>query len=173
MEEKQYQQLAPYILLPEKINYTSKTSSNDQFVSDNNKDVKALVVDINTADTTAFQQLKGIGSVYSNRIVKYRNLLGGFIKVEQLKEVYGLKEETYYSIKPQLILTKKEIIKININTSNANQLRKHPYIDWKLANVIEKYRKANGNYQNIKDLKQIHLINEETFLKIAPYLSIN
>ncbi|MEM9858315.1 MAG: helix-hairpin-helix domain-containing protein, partial [Bacteroidota bacterium] len=45
--------------------------------------------DINEADTTQLKQLKGIGSVFSRRILKYRKLLGGFVTSDQLSEVYG------------------------------------------------------------------------------------
>ena len=171
LKEEHYQELLPFILLPEELISSSKISPEQQSFS--KKDIPPLIIDINTADTTTFKKLKGIGTVYANRIVKYRKLLGGFISIEQLKEVYGLNEEIYHSIQPQVIIKDQSISKIDINTANANILKKHPYIDWKIANAIEKYRKANDDYENIEELKKIHLINEETFLKIAPYLSID
>ncbi|MCO6500182.1 MAG: helix-hairpin-helix domain-containing protein [Vicingus serpentipes] len=173
LEEEHYKKLEPFILLPEEISYTSKTLSQHQSSYKSNKAIPTLIIDINTADTSTFKQLKGIGTVYAHRIVKYRNALGGFTDIDQLKEVYGLTEETYRTIQPYLTINANKILKININSSDAERLKKHPYVDWKLANAIEKYRKANGNYQSIDDLKKIHLFSEETFLKIAPYLSIH
>jgi len=173
LEEDHYKKLKPFILLPEAINLASKTSIPNNPLSTPKKDQPQIIVDINTADTTIFKKLNGIGAVYAARIVKYRNALGGFINIKQLQEVYGLKEETYLSIESQLAIKEVMLHKININQSDAATLKNHPYIDWKTANAIEKYRKANGHYQSIEDLRKIHLINEETFLKIAPYLSIN
>ena len=57
------------------------------------------VVELNSADTTALKKVPGIGSVFAKRIIKYRELLGGFYSVEQLGEVYGIDEERYKSMK--------------------------------------------------------------------------
>lgn len=59
-------------------------------------------IDINRADTSEWKRLRGIGSVLSKRIVKYRDKCGGFKSVEQLRKIYGLSEETYQSILPHL-----------------------------------------------------------------------
>ncbi|MBR2261187.1 MAG: helix-hairpin-helix domain-containing protein [Paludibacteraceae bacterium] len=63
-------------------------------------------VELNSADTTELKRLRGIGSVLSARIVKYRNKLGGFSSVEDLKNVYGLSDETYQSILPHVWIKK-------------------------------------------------------------------
>lgn len=59
-------------------------------------------IDINTADTTAFIALPGIGSKLANRIVSFRSKLGGFNSVEQIREVYGLKDSVFQLIYPML-----------------------------------------------------------------------
>lgn len=59
-------------------------------------------VELNSADTTELKRLKGIGSVLSARIVKYRKKLGGFTSVEQIRNVYGLSDETYHEILPHI-----------------------------------------------------------------------
>ena len=81
-------------------------------------------------------------------------------------------DETYNEFINQVVIGKYEPKKININSSSASQLQSHPYINWKTANAIFKYRKANGNYKKVEDIKKIHLINTKTYLKIAPYLEI-
>lgn len=72
-------------------NYNKKSSSYD-----------TVRVELNSADTTELKRLRGIGSVLSARIVKYRTKLGGFSSVEELKNVYGLSDETYQSILPHV-----------------------------------------------------------------------
>lgn len=76
-------------------NYNKKSSSYD-----------TVRVELNSADTTELKRLRGIGSVLSVRIVKYRNKLGGFSSVEDLKNVYGLSDETYQSILPHVWIKK-------------------------------------------------------------------
>ncbi len=61
-------------------------------------------IEINRADTTEWKRLRGIGTVLSARIVKYRTKIGGFKSVEQLQKIYGLSEETYQSILPHLYM---------------------------------------------------------------------
>ncbi len=157
-----YQKLEPYILLPEEIEKTTKTSSSKNY---NQK------VNINTADAKELTNLKGINSEkYAAIIIKYRTSLGGFIKKEQLKEVWNLSEETYKDFENQLDLGNRTPIQLNINIASNDELKQHPYIDWKTANAIEKYRKANGKFKTVEDVKKIHLISEEIYHKIAPYL---
>lgn len=170
-----YQQLKPYIQLPEKIDYTPKEYPAYEKKSfpktEYAKKDYTIKVDINSADTTELKQLKGIGIGYAKRIIKYREELGGFINTQQLSEVWGLQPETLEKCLPQVIIS-INIKKININTATADELKKHPYIKWKIANAIEKYRKANGKYKSLDDLKKIHLLDEETINKIKPYLTI-
>lgn len=172
-----YSTLYPYIQLPEDIENTSfKTELNYTYnYSEANpqKKTNTLIVDINNADTSELKKLKGIGSAYSKRIVKYREALGGFIKIEQLKEVYGISEDIYNQNITLLSLTNSHINQININSADIETLKQHPYIDWNTAKTIVAYRKSHGNYKDVKDIKQIHLITEEIYTKIAPYLTIN
>lgn len=165
LAEADYYKLEPYILLPVK-------DKKKEFT--NNKKDYTKKVDINTANKKELTNLKGINSEkYGAIIIKYRNELGGFTKKEQLKEVWNMKEETYNEFISQVIIGEYDPEKININTSSSKELQVHPYIDWKTANAIFKYRKANGNYKKVDDIKKIHLINNETYLKIAPYLITN
>lgn len=171
-----YQMLFPYILLPEKTEkesfqntYTNKSAKN-HFEPFTKKET--VIVDINLADTTEFKSIKGIGSAFSKRIVKYRESLGGFTSIEQLKEVYGVNDELFNNIKPFVKISNKNPNLININNVDLEVLKKHPYIDWKLAKTIVAYRNSHGNYKDVNDIKQIHLITDEIYTKIAPYLTV-
>lgn len=63
------------------------------------------IIDINTATVEQWKALPGIGGVLSNRIVKFRNKLGGFTSIEQLKQTYGLPDSTFQLIQPYLKIT--------------------------------------------------------------------
>ena len=129
-------------------------------------------VDINTADSAAFISLPGIGPGFAGRILRFRNKLGGFYKADQVAETYGLPDSVFQKIKPLLVISGDNIHKININTATNDELKAHPYIRWQLANVITEYKKQHGNFTSLDDLKKIMIINEETYKKISPYLSL-
>lgn len=174
ISDKHYELLFPHILLPETIEKTNNQYEKPSKKSFENKFEKkdySQKIDINTADSAMLTNIKGIGPAYSSRIIKYRDLLGGFIAKEQLKEVWGLSEETYQMALPQIVVS-DNIQKININKATADALKQHPYINWKIANAIEKYRKANGNYKSLADLNKLHLLDKATIEKISPYLTV-
>jgi competence protein ComEA len=131
---------------------------------------KVIIVDVNTADSAAFESLPGIGGGYAKRIITFRNKLGGFYKIEQVAETFGLPDSTYQKIKPNLVLKTGIYAKLNLNTATIEELKAHPYIRWQLANVIMNYKKQHGDFKTIDDLKKIMLIDEQTFNKISPYL---
>ena len=128
------------------------------------------VIDINSADTTAFIALPGIGSKLAARIVNFRDKLGGFYAVEQVAETFGLADSTFQKIKNYLKLENVSLRKININKATADELKSHPYIRYQLANPIIAYRKEHGLFLKLEDLKKVMAVTDEIFRKIAPYL---
>src|SRR5262249_25636461 len=102
------------------------------------------VIDINSADTTAFIALPGIGSKLAARIVNFREKLGGFYSVDQVGETFGLPDSTFQKIKQYLKLENNSLRKININTATVDELKLHPYIKWSIANPIIAYRNEHG-----------------------------
>lgn len=130
-------------------------------------------IDINSADTADWKQLRGIGPVFANRIVRFRDALGGFHRVEQLQEVYGLSEELYAQIVPFLTLEAHSFHKIKINTADKNQLQKHPYISAKQADIIVKYRHQHGPYSSLEEMQKIIVLDDDFLRKIEPYLDFD
>jgi competence protein ComEA len=129
-------------------------------------------VDINSADTTEYIALPGIGSKLSQRIIAFREKLGGFYSIEQVGETYFLPDSTFQKIKSFLVLNNNSIKKININTASVDEMKSHPYLRYNLANAIFQYRKQHGDFGSVESIKKIMLITEEVFSKIAPYLTI-
>jgi competence protein ComEA len=129
-------------------------------------------VDINAGDSAAYDALPGIGAGFSRRIIKFRDRLGGFYKVEQVGETFGLPDSTYQKIKSYLKINGDNVRKINVNTGTEEELKAHPYIRWQLAKVIMEYKKQHGNYKSLEELKKIMVINEEIYNKITPYLTL-
>lgn len=130
------------------------------------------LVDVNLADTTAFIALPGIGSKLSQRIISFRDKLGGFYSIEQVGETYLLPDSTFQKIKPRLVITKTVIKKININTASIEEMKLHPYLRYNVANAIFQYRQQHGNFNSVEDIKKIMLVTEDIFNKALPYLTI-
>ncbi|MGK2860971.1 MAG: helix-hairpin-helix domain-containing protein, partial [Chitinophagaceae bacterium] len=103
-------------------------------------------IDINTADTSDFIELYGIGSKLAARIINFRDKLGGFYSVDQVGETFGLPDSTFQKIKQYLTIQNQTIKKININSANVEELKTHPYIRYNLANPIVAYRSAHGSF---------------------------
>jgi competence protein ComEA len=153
--------------------YSQDSSKHTYTANTNNRPIKTydVSIDINTADTLAWKRLPGIGSGLSNRIVNYRNKLGGFISIAQIAETYGLPDSTFQKIKNSLFCNPNGITKLNINATSIEQL-KHPYISSAIANNILQYRKQHGNYKSIADLRKLALVDDIWLQKITPYLMV-
>ena len=117
-----------------------------------------------------FVRLPGIGPVLSARIIKYRRLLGGFARVEQLKEVYGLPAETYEMIKGRVYADSLQISRININSATYKEIIRLPYLKKYEVTAILKYRELKGRINGIDDLTEIKLLTAEKARKVNPYL---
>jgi competence ComEA-like helix-hairpin-helix protein len=91
--------------------------------------------------------------------------------VDQIGQTYGLPDTTFQLIKPYLQLN-GEVKKININTITKDELKNHPYVKWKLANAIIEYRNQHGLFKDLGDLKNIAIMDDETFSRITPYLTL-
>jgi len=163
-----YRKLLPYVQIAEKPSGADKSFAPFEQKTHGKK---AVIVDINTADSAQLDEIKGIGGTFAKRIIKYRERLGGFYKTEQLMEVYGLDEQKYAEIKDQISISKAALKTININTAVFNDLKSNPYLSFKQINAIIQYRKQHGNYSEIDDLKKVILLNQEVIDKISPYIS--
>ncbi len=137
------------------------------------KNDEPVVVDIGSASAEEFQKIRGIGPSFSKRIVKYRTSLGGFTDLSQISEVYGLHDSIYQKIKPSLKLPgTSQIKKIPINSASADDLKAHPYLKWKTANAIVKYREKHGSFKSLDDLGKIYALSPEVLTKLKPYLEL-
>ncbi|MEO9050819.1 MAG: helix-hairpin-helix domain-containing protein [Ginsengibacter sp.] len=130
-------------------------------------------VDVNLADTTAYIALPGIGSKLSQRIISFRDKLGGFYSIDQVGETFLLPDSTFQKIKPRLIISNNyPVKKININIASVNEMKVHPYIRYNIANAIFQFRQQHGNFESVEQIKRILIVTEEMYLKLLPYLTI-
>lgn len=168
LDEELLVDLLPFVEIPQTAQEIRKpTVFKDKISKDNYTN---LSIDINLADSSEFMKLKGIGPVFSSRIIKFRDALGGFVKTEQLSEIYGLPEETYQHIFPKLTVDKSDVKLLKINVISGSELSKHPYVTYKQAQTIINYRNQHGAFNRVEDLAKIHSLDEDFFRKIEFYL---
>ena len=131
--------------------------------------VNVPVIDLNSADSIQLKQLPGIGAVLSKRIVKYRDLLGGFYSINQLKEVYGLREQTIRQIEEKVKVDNTKIRKLDLNFADVNELSRHPYLKKNLAMQIVRFRTKNGSIRDFSILRDSMILNIDEYNRIKPY----
>jgi len=132
---------------------------------------KMPVIELNSCDSADLVALPGIGPVLSVRIIKYRRLLGGYVSVNQLKEVYGLPPETFDLISSGLTADTLSVRRIGVNEAEFSELIRHPYFTRNEVNAILKFRELEGRISGVNEMVKNNLISAETAAKIKKYLS--
>lgn len=160
ISETQKELLADYIVIGEKENVKIEKVA----------EVTKREIEINAADSIELMNLPGIGDKLSKRIVKYRDLLGGFHTLDQLKEVYGLNEEVIRRIDEFITVDPKRIRKVDLNFAEWDELAKHPYIQKNTANQIIKFRTKYGSIQKSSVLLDSMILNIDEYARLKPYL---
>lgn len=172
IDQEKYVQIEPFLKI---IHAEKKEKPSFNLKQDSDKAVQKrieILVELNSADTTALKKLKGIGSYYATRIVKYRDQLGGFYGVHQLFEIERMREETVVSILDQVTVDTNLIRKLHLNSDSAVRMVKHPYITWNMAIRIQDFRDFHKKYKSAHDLVKNGLLNEELYSKLVPYLEL-
>ena len=173
LHEDEVKRLLPYVKIAAKVSQDFSSYRNtDQYKTYDKPKIKIENIDINEADTSAFIALPGIGSKLANRIIGFREKLGGFYKIEQVAETYALPDSVFQKIKSRLLITNTSIKKLNINNATIDELKTHPYLRYNLANAIVQYRTQHGEFAAISDIKKIMMITDEIFNKVEPYLTL-
>lgn len=156
------------------------------------KKINPVSIEINSASLSDWEQLPYIGPVLGKRIIKYRNAIGGFKEIQDLKKVYGLDKEAYEAIEPFLNVekahlavnhkrkktgrysaTNKTLIRIELNGASADELKKLPGIGEKLSSRIVKFGKSKGGYKSVDELQKVYGLSPEVFENIKGQLYVD
>ena len=165
---EKFKELESYVSIAEiklsKIDSLAKTSKTNK---------EKIIVDLNSADTTQLMKLSGIGRGYAKGIIRFRRETGGFVSVDQLNEVFGMRPENFKRISPYCTVDLNLVQKIKVNTASVELLKRHPYINFYQAKAIYELRRKRGKLKNINDLKELTEFSNESLIKIQPYLNFD
>lgn len=139
--------------------------------SDRVKWPKKASIDLNKVDSAGLESLPFLGPVLASRVCKFRDRLGGFWSVNQLREVWGLKSEVADQIIPWFHVGNGVFRLMCADTASWHQLRSHPYINQEGARMIERFRKHHA-LVSIEDLRNAVPINDSLFQLWSPYLRV-
>lgn len=177
-----FQQLMPFIELPQELQSvpvigkksieTPKTNPTAKaFKTVSRYDEEPLIVNINEADSLEFRKLYGIGPAYARRLVSFRQALGGYHSVDQVRDLYGMTDSLFYQIKSFLHVADTVTLEsISINVATFQQLNAHPYISYELTKEILATKSKYGKFKKLEDLNRLTLIDSITIAKLGPYL---
>lgn len=167
MDAALYQQLEPYIEitpLPKQAAYKKEDKSPREAR-------RPVEVSINQADLAQWELLDGVGPALAQRIVSFRDKLGGFVHVEQVAETRGLPDSVFQKIKYQLI--EEPIFRyLPINTADQAVLQAHPYINPQEARALINYRLQHGPFEDLQHLARIKIWKPERLAKVLPYMKL-
>lgn len=135
--------------------------------------MRHVPVNINAADSADLLPLPGIGPVFAGRIVKYRNLLGGFVCPQQLAEVYGLSRQRADALGDLITVDSSLIKKVSLNRGEFGLLLRHPYLEYEDVCALVRYRDVSGPILDFEEIRIHALLADSILEKVAPYLDFS
>lgn len=134
---------------------------------------KDTILNLRTADTTELKMIRGIGSYRAKMIVRYREQLGGYARVEQMLEARGMDKVIADSILPHFYIDSVIVHKMPVNKMRPEVLSRHPYLNFEQAKSIYEYRRKHIRIKSADELKKIKGISPEDLEKILIYLDFS
>ena len=172
MTDSMYQALTPYIYIAREELDSTRVDSLRIDSLPKWQEKKDTVLNLRTADTTELKLIHGIGSYRAKQIVRYRQALGGFTRVEQLLEVNGLLDAGD-SLLTHFMLDSVIVEPIYINSVTTQRLAQHPYLRFEQAKAIYELRRKKVRLTSTTDLEQLDCLDTTTINKLAPYLNFD
>lgn len=127
-------------------------------------------INLNHCDSTDITVVPMFGSKRAARLVEYRDKLGGFYSLSQLREVFVLQDIPMDLLEKYFVVHPADIRKININTATYKEMVNHPYFDAYLTKTILNYRSRNGDITSFEELQQITHAYPELMEKLRWYV---
>ena len=133
----------------------------------NEKFKELTIVDLNSTDTTELKHIPGIASYRARQIIRYRERLGGYASIEQLKEIEGLPVD---ELACWFDTGKGVYRRIPINKATIAEMGKHPYMGFTRARAIDNYRRNYGTIHDLSELRLLPDFTEDVVNRLRPYV---
>lgn len=130
-------------------------------------------LELNTIDSETLMRIPGIGEGTARSILQYREKLGGFYSVDQLREKLTWDEALKHLDEwcTQWFWVDENLMqKIQINNLQFRELLKHPYLDYEEVKAIIKWRDRHKSVQKEADLRQLWPSDSAKLEKLLPYI---
>ena len=175
MTDSMYLALTPYIYIKDSIVVDSARidSVHMDSLPKWKSPKKDTILNLRTADTTELKLIRGIGSYRAKMIVRYREQLGGYARVEQIMEARGMDKVIADSILPHFYIDSVVVNKIPINHIRPEVLQRHPYLNFEQAKAIYEYRRKHIRIKSAEELKKIKGLSPTDIEKILIYLDFS
>ena len=164
--------IAPYFKFPDWVTNKTKFKSFPKYTDKAfAKKEKTVIIDINKATQEDLIKIYGIGEAISLRILKFKESLGGFVSMEQMKDVWGLSPEVIENLNAHFkVSALPKLKKIDINNASIKELSEFPYFKYPISKNIVTFRSMNGDFKNSDDLTKIKGMSIEKANIIVLYL---
>jgi|GEM_PF-4779902 len=127
--------------------------------------------DLNTTDSAALEALPGVGPATARRIIQYRKLLGGYVRTEQLYELYHQDSARTATFLPYIKTYPGEgLTLLNLNTLARQGRLRHPYLSYTHVKLIAAWVRQHGTIARASVLLEHNLLDSATYSKVLPYL---
>lgn len=136
---------------------------------------KDTVLDLNSADTSELQMIRGIGPFVARAIVRRRTELGGFYSPEQLHELAkeDVRLRSLDTLTGCFIATQDSIHPLPVNRCSLRRLAGHPYLNYTQAEAIYNLRHKRLKLKDIHEIRQLSCFTSEDIERLTPYLDFS
>lgn len=171
MEEVLFIKLEPYITLPENFTVSQDKEYQSMDSASVYKEEEQLVMELNTANFNDLMRIRGMEPGIAGRIVNYRELIGGFYSIDQLKEVYGMTDSIRKMLVSAIVIDTSMIETFSPGSASYSDLLRHPYLGKKDVSRIFSLKDYYGDSLSFEHIIQNKILPESTLIRIRPYFA--
>jgi DNA uptake protein ComE-like DNA-binding protein len=168
INEDLFERLKPFVVLEKNNAHDDAHKPYEKKTTFAKSEKQNITIEINSADSVQWNQLKGISFGRARMIIKYRTMLGGFNNIEQIKEVKYFTDSLFNMIKANLTVNPTLIQKLKVNSVDFKTMVHHPYIKYdgtKCIFALKRNKKITAD-----DLKNSSCFSREQLEKVLLYL---
>lgn len=132
------------------------------------------IIFLNNTDTAQLKKLKYISDYTAQQIIWYGEKLGGYVSVDQVREIPNLQRVDSFVVRLRVDTSKVQ--PLYINQLSVSQLQRHPYIRFEQAKYVREWRHRHGNITSLDTLRDMtdsgkRVFTDDELRRLEPYLS--